>query len=99
MKKLHEYSEAFKLKYEIFMNGCDAIEDEGLWNKEKYSEMEAFYTNDLVSVVLKLIAADGNFSEKEAGFINDVFGFEYTTEELEEIYENQETDIENILDE
>jgi hypothetical protein len=28
-----------------------------------------------------------------------VFGFEYTKEELEEIYENQETDIENILNE
>jgi hypothetical protein len=79
-------SESFKQKYEQFLTGCDAIEQEGRWNVEEYGEMETFYTGDLVSVILRLIVTDGAVSEREASVLNELFGFDYTAEELAQVY-------------
>ncbi len=99
MKKIDELAQEFRFKYEKFFIGCDAIEELGLWDKEKNGEMEAFYQNDLVSVILRLSAIDGDISEKEVRFFNEVFGFRYSLEELKDVYESSREDIEELSDE
>lgn len=79
--------ESFKTKYEAFLTGCDAIELEDGWDVEEYGEMEVFYTNDLLSLILRLIATDGTVSQREADVLNELFGFDYTAEALAEVYE------------
>ena len=99
MKNIDKLTEEFKTKYERFLIGCDAIEELDQWNKEEYGEMDVFYQNDLVSVILRLIAVDGVISEKEAEYLNKTFGFEYATDELADIYENCEDEISHAFDE
>lgn len=64
MKRIDMLTEEFNTKYERFLIGCDALEDLNLWDKEEHGEMDVFYQNDLVSVILRLIAADGEVNEK-----------------------------------
>ena len=78
--------EIFKGKYERFLTGCDAIELEGGWDVATYGEMETFYMGNLISVILRLIVVDGAVSEREAAALNDLFGFDYSAEELAEVY-------------
>ena len=99
MSNLASYSDSFKLKYEKFLCGCDSVEEMGLWDKETYGEMDAFYSADLVSVIIRLIAADGAVSQAEVAYINDIFGFAYTVEELQTLYKECEEGIEHIYDE
>lgn len=99
MKNIEALTAEFKAKYERFIIGCDAIEEMGLWDKEKNGEMDVFYENDLVSVVIRLIASDGNIAEKEAEYLNKAFGFEYTAEELTEVYKSCGDDIGRSFDE
>lgn len=99
MSKLEKLIDSFQLKLDKFMIGCDAIEEEGRWNKDLHGEMEHFYVNDLVSIIIRLIAADGVISEKEADYLNDAFGFDYTPEELTEVYRSCEDEIGLSFDE
>ena len=82
MSKLNAYSESFKVGYEKFLIGCDAQEEMDGWDTETDGEMEGYYSNILVSVVMKLMASDGVFTEKEVEYFNKVFGFTYSVEEL-----------------
>lgn len=79
--------------------GCDSIEEMGDWNKETLGEMDVFYSNDLSSVIIRLIASDGKISEKEVHYLNETFGFEYTIEELIDVYNNCKEDIGRSFDE
>ncbi len=99
MEKIDICVESFKLKYDLFMIGCDAIEEEGLWDTEVLGEMDGFYFNDLSSVIIRLIASDGNISEKEVEYLNKTFGFEYTLDELKEVYKNCKDNIDHSFDE
>ncbi len=99
MRDLTTYAESFKFKYEKFLCGCDSVEEMELWDKDTYGEMDAFYSADLVSVILRLIVADGAISQTEVAYINDIFGFTYTVEELQTIYEDCGEGIEHIYDE
>ncbi len=99
MNKIDRLTDEFKFKYERFWIGCDALEELDRWNKEEYGEMDVFYQNDLVSVILRLIAADGKISDQEVKYLNENFGFDYTTEELEEVYENCKDEIVHYFDE
>lgn len=99
MKRIDMLTEEFKTKYERFLIGCDALEDLNLWDKEEHGEMDVFYQNDLVSVILRLIAVDGEISKKEAEYLNKNFGFDYTADELADIYENCEEEISHSFDE
>ena len=98
MFKLQELSEAFKTQYEKFINACDALEDKGDWDVQADGEMEAYYLNDMMCAILMLISADGEFEEEEAKYINDIFGFRYTVDELKEIYRTNGGDIRNMLE-
>lgn len=99
MKDLHTLVESFKLKHERFIIGCDAVEEMGLWDKEAHGEMDVFYANDLVSVILRIIAADGTITDREVTYLNETFGFAYTTEELTEVYDNCAEDVGCAFDE
>lgn len=88
MENIDRLTQAFKNQYERFQIGCDAIEETGVWDKEAFGEMDVFYENDLVALILRLIAADGKIAAKEAEYLNKNFGFDYTPEKLAEVYEN-----------
>lgn len=99
MKNLEMYIESFKMKHELFLIGCDSIEEMGLWNKEEYGEMDAFYSNDLLSVIIRLIATDGKITQREVDYLNKTFEFDYTLEELAEAYDLCKEDIGCSFDE
>ena len=99
MDRLNALSESFKTKYERFLIGCDSIEELDQWDKEANGEMDVYYSNDIVSVIIRLIAADGSFSERETDYLNEFFGFDYTTEELKNIYDDFGEAIESLFDE
>ena len=99
MEKMKNYSEEFKFKFERFMTGCDSLEEAQAWDKEAFGEMDVYYTNELVSIAIRLISSDGRFSGGEAQFMEDMFGFECTPSQLEDIYENCEDNLETMFDE
>ncbi|MBQ3528333.1 MAG: TerB family tellurite resistance protein [Clostridia bacterium] len=99
MKNVEMYIESFKLKYEAFITGCDSIEDMRLWDKEAHGEMDVFYSSDLASVIIRLIAVDGKITQKEVDYLNETFDFEYTLEELKELYNSCKEDIGHSFDE
>ena len=99
MNNLDMYTESFKLKLEKFLLGCDAIEELGLWDKEKNGEMDVFYQNDLVSIIIRLIATDGVISGREVDYLNKNFGFSYSIAELRDVYQNCREEIGHSFDE
>ena len=98
MKDLHLLTESFKTKYESFITGCDSIELDEVWDKTEYGEMDVFYENELLSVILSLIIADGKISDEEVKYLNDNFGFFYTVGELKNVYLNCGEEIENYFE-
>lgn len=99
MKNVEMYIDSFKMKHESFLIGCDSIEEMGLWNKEALGEMDVFYSNDLTSVIIRLIATDGKITQKEVDFLNETFDFEYTLDELIDVYNSCKDDIGHAFDE
>lgn len=99
MKNVDMYIDSFKMKYESFLIGCDSIEKMGLWDKEAHGEMDAFYSNDLTSVIIRLIATDGKITQKEVDYLNETFDFEYSLEELIDVYNACRDDIGQAFDE
>lgn len=93
------YIDSFKMKHESFLIGCDSIEEMGLWDKEAHGEMDVFYSNDLTSVIIRLIATDGKITQKEVDFLNETFDFEYTLDELIDVYNSCKDDIGHAFDE
>lgn len=87
MDHLQILTESFKTKYESFITGCDSLELAEKWNKAEYGEMDVFYENELLSVALSLIAADGNVGAGEVRFLNESFGFSCTEETLREVFD------------
>ena len=99
MKNIDSFTERFKFAHERFLTGCDSLEELDAWDYENYGEMDVFYSNELMSVILRLIAADGVITQTEADYLNRNFGFEYTCDELGDIYENCREEITGSLDE
>ena len=97
MDSLKSGTESVKLLYEKFLTACDAFEEGKHWDRDQNGEMDAYYFHDIMCVFIHLISADGVFSPEEADFVNQVFGFDYTAEELAELYRVQGEDIEDML--
>lgn len=97
MAEIDELSTQFQQKFDQFLLDCNVMEQDGRWDTEELGEVEAFYTNDLMSVILRLIASDGTFTEKEVAYFDRDFGFQYTPDELSAIYESCSKDIENAF--
>ena len=98
MERIDALTEEFRVKYEKFLIGCDAIEEMDRWNKDTLGEMDVFYENDLLSLIIRLVAADGKISAREVEYINKTFGFDYTADSLKEIYENCRDEIGDSFD-
>ncbi len=86
MKNLENYTDSFITLLDLFIHECNHLESTGLWNYEVFGEMESYYTNDFVGIILRLIAADGSISEKEAKYISKAFGLNLTADDLREIH-------------
>lgn len=96
---LKKLTESFRTKYESFITGCDSVEFDTVWDKAENGEMDVFFENELLSVILSLIISDGKISDAEVRYLNDSFGFSYTVDELKEVYENLGEEIENYFEE
>lgn len=99
MKNVEMYIESFKMKRELFFIGCDSLEEMGLWNKKALGEMDEFYSSDLASIVIRLIATDGKVTQKEVDYLNETFGFAYTIEQLTDVYDTCKDNIGESFDE
>ena len=99
MKNVDMYIDSFKMKHEAFLIGCDSIEELGLWDKENLGEMDVFYSNDLISIIIRLIATDGKITQREVDYLNETFDFLYSREELIEVYSTCKDDIGHAFDE
>ena len=86
MSQQNELESSFALCCEKFRNGCDALEQEGLWPVDELGEMEAYFDNDLACVIIRLIAADGRFFPEEVDSLNRALGFHYSVDTLKAIY-------------
>lgn len=87
MTNIPKLCEKFKANYEFFLTGCDSMRRSGAWDRDENGDMDTYYSEDLVSVIIRLVAADGDVTEDEAAFMEDSFGMEYTPEELSDFYE------------
>ncbi len=90
-------TESFKMKYEKFIIGCDAQEELAEWDTECNGEMDVYYENDLVGIILTLVVADGAISQKEVDYLNRCFGFDYTVETLEEVYKTCSSELDDLF--
>ena len=99
MGNIDSLTKAFQVQYERFLLGCDAIEETGAWDRDKFGGMGAFFENDLVSLILRLIASDGKISGKDVEYLNRNFAFDYTVERLAEVYDNCRSEIGESFDE
>ena len=88
MADLKQMTQSFQYKWDKFLIGCSAVQEEGKWDAERNGDMETFYSNDLISMILRLIAADGKITAQETEYLNDAFGFDYDTDELKDVWEN-----------
>lgn len=96
---IDRHSEEFRLNWERFVHACDAAEAEGRWDTDGLGEMEGYYFNTVLGVILHLIITDGNVAEREVEALNRNFGFDYTVESLLELYYSVGEQIEgNYLD-
>lgn len=86
MSNLEKLTESFKMKYEAFITGCDSVEELELWDKETFGEMDGFYSNDLISIIIRLIASDGIITQNEVDYLNKTFDVNYSLEELKCVY-------------
>ncbi len=98
MDRLQILTESFKTKYESFLAGCDSLELDDKWNKAEYGEMDVFYENELLSVALSLIAADGRIGDGEVRFLNESFGFACTEETLRGVFDTLGDEIDGYFD-
>ena len=88
MENSDNLTKAFRILYERFLFGCNAIEETGAWDKQALGGMGVFYETDLIGLILRLIVADGTISEKEVEYLNRNFGLDYTVARLAEVHEN-----------
>lgn len=102
--KLEERIESLKTDYEQFVDDCNVLEEEGLWNIDEYGEMESWIANDILCAIIRLVAADGKFTQEEVDFINNTFGdtslgINYSIEELKEVHDNCLEKIDSLFEE
>ncbi|MCR5510974.1 MAG: hypothetical protein K6F54_08515 [Lachnospiraceae bacterium] len=84
-EKIDLLTETFRARFDAFTNGCDSLEEIEAWDVEEYGDMDVYYLNEILSIILRLIVVDGKISSREVEYLNKNFGFEYSREELEEI--------------
>lgn len=91
--------DGFKLYYEKFLIACDAQEESLAWPVEELGELDAWLSNEMSCLMLRLIAADGVFRPEEAARLNEALGFGYTAGEMEALYADCGERIDGFLEE
>ena len=86
------------MKHEAFIIGCDSVEELELWDKETFGEMDGFFSNDLISIIIRLIASDGIITQNEVDYLNKTFDMNYSLEELKCIYNDCKENFGDTLD-
>ena len=86
MTDLDNLTQNFKVKFERFKEDCDRRQKIVLLDKCNDGSLRGFYGYDLSTVALRLIAADGVINVNEVKYYNELFDFEYTSQELLELY-------------
>ncbi len=98
MSRLQQLSESFQLKFQKFLNGCDAQEELDRWDQDAFGDMDAYYAADMTSIVLRLTVADGRVTPEEVRYIEEMFGFRYTQQEVWDIYRDCQAGIDTVFD-
>ena len=93
MKRIDKLTEEFRTKYEQFIIGCDSAEEMYRWDTEKNGEMDVYFENEIICVIVRLIVSDGEIGEKEVEYLNKNFGFRYTAEDIREMYEGSREEL------
>ncbi len=82
----------FKEQVCAFLNECETVgRKQDVWNETENGKMEAYYENIFLSLVLRLIAKDGEIREGEIAYLNRCFfdyAVDYTPDRLTTIYRN-----------
>ena len=94
-----ELFKEFRSKHTDFLYQCDITEKDGAWDKEEYGEMEAYFGSNLLVVAMRLAMADSKVTEEEIEYFNELFGYGYTPEELQNVYESSQEEIELVCEE
>ena len=98
MKLSKEAIAQIKYVWEKFCIGFDS-QEELKWDTAELGEMDAYYANEALCIAIRLIAADGQFTQEEADCLNEIFGYGYTVDTLKEVYVNLGDVIERVTDE
>lgn len=88
MNDLDISAESFQFKFDKFLMGCEAVENATVWDEDTYGTMDDYYAELLVSLILRTITADGWVSDREVAYLNQLFGFSYDGNELEQVYDS-----------
>lgn len=86
MNDIDDLTQNFKMKFERFKNQCDTVQRVSMLDKCGDGSLKGFYGYDLSTVALRLIAADGVINVNEVRYYNELFDFEYTSQELLDLY-------------
>lgn len=88
MSQLDMSAETFQEKFEQFLMGCEEAEQGSIWNRDEHGEMQDYYAGLIVSIILRIVTAEGWISDEEIEYLNLVFGFSYESGDLEQVFED-----------
>lgn len=88
----------FKFTWERFINGFDAIEENGAWDKEEYGEMEVYCENILISVIMHFIAVDGKVTQTEVDTLNKLFDFDFSFEYVQDLCNTMDDELDDYVE-
>ena len=74
--------EQFQDQYARLVRDCAEAEASGRWNAERDGSAEGFAFSALSGAILSLIISDGNVGEHETDYLNRIFGFDYSVDDL-----------------
>lgn len=86
MSKFFRLIDEYKQRLESFLSDCDAVGKSGAWDRDEYGDMDTYYTGELVGLCARMIAGDEAIEEDDCEFMTRAFGFEYSPEEVDELY-------------
>lgn len=98
MTELQKHINSFRNKYKRFNANLTSEDVLEKWNEDENGAIDVFYENELVSIALTVISSDGKIFVKEAGYLDETFGFSYTADDLAQMYINAHDEIDNYFE-
>ena len=87
MSEINELVSQFPEKHRKFTELCNSAEFAHLWDRAKYGEMDVYYDNILLGLILRLIASD-EITQSEVDYLNKTFSLSYSLKTLSAIYDD-----------